>query len=219
MVTVTKVVLNDAAEVNRLINEAVKYQMPPLGILIAALCGAFFDTKKQADNLLHIMSLQRESFLPNQLQRTIGFFAGAYPVRIRLDNNNFNPGNYPKIITQIKETLFQIPKEGLDYFVLKYLLPELNKEVRPLKDSTHLLLHHLSLMTDNDNGVAPAKLPSSLGQTNSPANPSAYLLNLTTVLTKKQLQLTCYYSSLHYQAETIQALLSSFTNNLNQILS
>lgn len=218
MATVTYDLLEGAEQAGQLKALAAQRQTTPLGILLAALSQACFDLKKQPDLLLHLMSYQRESFLPGiAIDRTIGFFAGAYPVRIRIGKQEL-AGGTEALLEHVKRMLHDIPKEGTDYFALRHIIPELHPEAEPLLDESRMLFHYQSEETawQADDFYEPLTLP--YGNTNAPDNPSAYWLNMTACLKRDRLSLTCYYSTLHYEEQTMVGLVRRFAGHLRQCI-
>nr|WP_237712558.1 non-ribosomal peptide synthetase [Paenibacillus elgii] len=214
MATIAYDLLEGAEQVGLLKALAAQRQITPLGILLAALSRACFDLKKQPDLLLHLMSYQRESFLPNiAIYRTIGFFAGAYPVRIRIGEQEL-ADDTEVLLEHVKRTLHAIPKEGMDYFALRHIVPELHPEAEPLIDESRMLFHYQSEETawQADDFYEPLTLP--YGNTSAPDNPSAYWLNMTACLKRDRLSSTCYYSTLHYEEQTIAGLVRRFAGHL-----
>ncbi|EPY09154.1 non-ribosomal peptide synthase, pvdj(2) [Paenibacillus alvei TS-15] len=218
MATITFDLLEGTEQVKQLKAFAAARQTSPLGVLLAVLSRTCFDLKKQSDLLLHLMSYQRESFLPNiAIYRTIGFFAGAYPVRIRIGKQEL-AGDTEALLGHVKRTLQDIPNEGMDYFALRHIVPELHPEAEPLIDRSRMLFHYQSEETawQADDFYEPLTLP--YGNTNASDNPSAYWLNMTACLKRDRLSLTCYYSTLHYEEQTVVGLVHRFGPHLRQCI-
>ncbi|WP_083484984.1 non-ribosomal peptide synthetase [Paenibacillus ihumii] len=218
MATITDDLLVGSPQVGLLKALAAQRHTTPLGILLTALSQACFDLKKQPDLLLHLMSYQRESFLPGiAIDRTVGFFAGAYPVRIRFGKQEL-AGHTEALLEHVKRTLQEIPNEGMDYFALRHIVPELHPEAEPLVDDSRMLFHYQSEETawQADDFYEPLTLP--YGNTNAPDNPSAYWLNMTACLKRDRLSLTCYYSTLHYEEQTVAGLVHRFAGYLRQCI-
>lgn len=216
MTTITHDVLEGEEHIRLLKAWAVKQHTTPFSIILAALSQACFQLKKQVDLLLHVMSYQRESFLPGMvIDRTIGFFAGAYPIRIQIPEEEL-PQNGGILLEHVKHTLQHIPSEGMDYFILRHMIQEIHPDSELLEDGTHMLFHYQS---EEMSGTAndfyePLILP--YGNTNAENNPSAYKLNMTASLKRDRLSLTCYYSSLHYEDQTIAELVRLISMHLSQ---
>ncbi|MFK4473065.1 amino acid adenylation domain-containing protein/non-ribosomal peptide synthase protein (TIGR01720 family) [Paenibacillus sp. RC73] len=214
MTTITQDLLEGEEHISLLKELAVKQHTTPLSMILTALSQACYQLKKQSDLLLHVMSYQRESFLSGVvIDRTIGFFAGAYPILIQIpeEESSKNWGILPE---HVKHTLQHIPSEGLDYFILRYMIQDTYPNMEPLKDETHMLFHYQS---EEINGLAddfyePLAIP--FGNTNAADNPSAYWLNMTASLKHDRLSLTCYYSSLHYEDQTIAELVRLISGHL-----
>ena len=72
MATITFDLLEGTEQVKQLKAFAAEHQTSPLGVMLAVLSRTCFDLKKQSDLLLHLMSYQRESFLPGiAIDRTV----------------------------------------------------------------------------------------------------------------------------------------------------
>ncbi|WP_283657952.1 hypothetical protein [Paenibacillus sp. RC343] len=147
------------------------------------------------------------------IDRTIGFFAGAYPILIQIPEEESSK-NWEILPEHVKHTLQYIPSEGLDYFILRYMIQDTYPNMEPLKDEIHMLFHYQS---EEINGLAddfyePLAIP--FGNTNAADNPSAYWLNMTASLKHDRLSLTCYYSSLHYEDQTIAELVRLISGHL-----
>ncbi|KAF6565105.1 amino acid adenylation domain-containing protein [Paenibacillus sp. EKM202P] len=207
MKTITLDLLEGEEHLQLLKALAVKHQTTPLSILLTALSQACFQLKNQSDLLLHVMSYQRESFLPGiVIDRTIGFFAGAYPLRIQIPAGD-QSDNWEMALRHVIHMLQHVPSEGMDYFILRYMIQDVYPNTKPLRDGTHMLFHYQS---EEMNGIADdlyEPLSISYGNTNAADNPSAYKLNMTADLRRDRLSLTCYYSSLHYKDQTIAELI------------
>ncbi|SCW64122.1 non-ribosomal peptide synthase domain TIGR01720 [Paenibacillus tianmuensis] len=218
MATITYDLLEGTEQIGLLKALAAQRQTTPLGVLLTALSQACFDLKKQSDLLLYLMSYQRESFLPGiAIDRTVGFFAGAYPVRIRIGKQEL-AGDTEALLEHVKRTLQDIPNEGMDYFALRHIVPELHPEAESLIDESRMLFHYQSEETawQADDFYEPLTLP--YGNTNAPGNPSAYWLNMTACLKRDRLSLTCYYSTLHYEEQTMAGLVHRFAGHLRQCI-
>ncbi|NEW05816.1 amino acid adenylation domain-containing protein [Paenibacillus sp. SYP-B3998] len=219
MVTSSGDLLEGEASMSFLHTYAAEQHTTPLALLLVALSMTCYDLKNQTGLLMHLMSHQRESFLPNiSIDRTIGFFAGAYPVRIYAGEQDFINRHYGSLLENVKQTLQHIPMEGMDYFVLQHMLPEFHDGSESLEDASHMLFHYMSQETNRLSDPFYQPLSVHYGDTNSPDNPSAYWLNMTVTLNPDRLQLTCYFSSLHYEVDTIAKLMRLFSQHLHRLI-
>jgi len=218
MATITVELLEGSEQVRALKEYAAEQQTSPLGVLLTVWAQTCYDLTGQSDLLLHLMSYQRESFLPNlSLYRTVGFFAGAYPVRLRIGEREL-AGDGAAVLEQVRAMLQQIPHDGMDYLALRYIVPQLHPEAEPLADSSRMLFHYQSeeIAWQADDFHEPLSLP--YGHTNAPDNPSAYWLNMTACLRRDSLSLTCYYSTLHYGEATVAELMRRYAAHLRQCI-
>ncbi|SFW81921.1 non-ribosomal peptide synthetase [Chitinophaga sancti] len=205
------------AESSLLHDAVAHYKANIFTILLSAFYCACRDLQERKTLSLYVMSAQRESFFPEvDIQKTVGFFAGAYPVC--LEAAAPVEGNYRATVQAVKDTLLKVPKGGLDYFVLKHLAP--SSPLHPGQEpACPVLFHYLNLVPavqDND-FFTPLQLPAGL--THDPENPSAYLINITAVSDHEGPKLTFYYSQTHFYQSTIAALFRSFRQHLLHIIN
>ena len=120
------------------------------------------------------------------------------------------------LLEHVKRTLQDIPNEGMDYFALRHIVPELHPETVPFIDGSRMLFHYQSEETAWQADDLYEPLPLPFGNTNAPDNPSAYWLNMTACLKRDRLSLTCYYSTLHYEKQTVAGLVHRFATYLRQ---
>ncbi|AEV75486.1 amino acid adenylation enzyme/thioester reductase family protein [Mycolicibacterium rhodesiae NBB3] len=189
------------------------YQANAFHLVLAAFGEACRDLQPRTSLPLYVMSAQRESFLADaDITRSVGFFAGAYPLRIDLSAD----GIIRETVENVKHALFASPREGLDYFMVRYM-PSLRERYDGLDHPYPLLFHFINDRDRTGNGFStPLEVP--VGLTHSPHNPSAYLLNVTAVLDSAGLKLTFYYSRAHFHADTIERLSRSFEQHLQDIV-
>lgn len=200
------------------LQEAVTlYRANVFHLLLAAFFSACKALQEREHLLLYLMSAQRESpFAGVDLERTVGFFAGAFPVCIELPSNEGQQG-YEGIVEAVKSAVLGVPKGGLDYFVLKHM-PALSDSHALPEPEFPVLFHYLNLISTvrDDAFYQPSRIP--FGLTHSPDNPSAYLINITATMESNGLNLTFYYSGAHFNEQTIEALAAAFEKHLFNII-
>ncbi|WP_160716839.1 non-ribosomal peptide synthetase [Chitinophaga solisilvae] len=209
--------ITSAAELSRLHEAVGYYKANVFTLLLSAFFCATRELQDRRNLPLYVMTAQRESFFPGMdIQQTVGFFAGAYPVC--LEAAAPVNGQYSHTVQSIKDMLLRVPKGGMDYFVMKHLplpVPMLTAQepVYPI------LFHFMNLspgLQDSD-FFTPLQLP--VGLTHDPENPSAYLINITAVSGPEGLKTTFYYSGRHFYQSTIAALFRAFRQHLLQIIN
>ncbi|HVI43406.1 MAG TPA: amino acid adenylation domain-containing protein [Chitinophaga sp.] len=210
-------VLTTREEVMRLQQAVTHYEGNVFTLLLAAFFQASRELQERSNLPLYVMTAQREPFLPGaDIQRTIGFFAGAYPVCINITKTG---GGNTGVIKAVKDMLLAVPKGGLDYFVLKHLVsPSVLHE--QLDHVYPVLFHYLNLpstTTTEHDFYTPLQLP--VGLTHDPRNPSAYLINITAVQNREGLKVTFYYSQAHFYEGTVTALAAAFRRHLLRIIN
>lgn len=202
-----------ADHVSRLDDAVATYQANAFHLLLAAFSHACHDLQPRTTLPLYVMSAQRESVFDDaDITRSIGFFAGAYPVCIDISAD----GRLPQTVANVKEALLSTPAGGLDYFMLRFM-PSFAGRYDGLDHPFPILFHYVDDREGPARGFStPLDLP--VGLTHSPDNPSAYLMNVTAVLEPGALKLTIYYSGAHYHATTVQKLSQSFMKHLRHVI-
>ncbi|WP_261861062.1 condensation domain-containing protein, partial [Mycobacterium montefiorense] len=205
--------LCSADHVSSLDRAVQTYQANAFHLVLAAFSHACHDLQPRTSLPLYLISAQRESFLADaDITRSVGFFAGAYPLRIDISAD----GSIPKTVENVKEAVFSTPSGGLDYLMLRYM-PSLQRRYDGLDHPYPMLFHYANDRDATPHGFStPLKLP--IGLTHSLNNPSAYLMNVTAVLDSTGLDLTIYYSRVHFRAATIRQLARSFEQHLKHVI-
>lgn len=190
------------------------HQANAFHMVLAAFCEACRDLQPRASLPLYVMSSQRESFFDDaDIMRSVGFFAGAYPLRVDLSSD----GTIRQTVENVKHALFAIPHGGLEYFMVRFM-PSLRRRYA-VPDQPFPVLFHFVDDRDrgDDNFCTPLDVP--VGLTHSPDNPSAYLMNVTAVLDSEGLKVTFYYSRAHFRAATVEQFSRCFQHRLQDLVS
>jgi non-ribosomal peptide synthase protein (TIGR01720 family) len=213
MVHYTTRPLYGAEHVSSLDRAVETYQANAFHLVLAAFSQACRDLQPRTSLPLYVMSAQRESFINDaDITRSVGFFAGAYPLRIDISAD----GTIRQTVENVKQALFTTHRGGLDYFLLRFM-PSLGRRYDGLDHPYPLLFHFVNDRDRTPHGFStPLEIP--VGVTHSPDNPSAYLMNVTAVLDSAGLKLTIYYSRAHFRATTIKQLSRSFKQHLQDII-
>ncbi|SEC23178.1 non-ribosomal peptide synthase domain TIGR01720/amino acid adenylation domain-containing protein [Tenacibaculum sp. MAR_2009_124] len=211
------ILIEDDQLMNEFTKSIKKIKLMPSNFLISVFYNTCNEYFKTTDLLIDIMSQQRESFFQQvNIQNTTGFFAGAYPVRLSLDKNLSNES----LIQQINKTVLEVPKNGLDYFILKYsTLGNNTKELLLPEHRATCLFHYLKTEHIFPETANYEQLNIPFGFTNSKDNESNYLLNLTIKESAQQLSIRCYYSTLHFKETTITDLMNGFKKKMHHLLN
>lgn len=203
--------LDGVADVLRLNHAVGALQANAFHLLLAAFGHACHELQPRTSLPLYVMSAQRESFLEDvDLTRSVGFFAGAYPVVL-----DISPHDIDQTAQNVKEALLGVPKGGLDYLVTRFM-PRGGGRYDGLDHPYPMLFHYADERDSASHEFCvPLKVP--VGLTHSPRNPSAYLINVTATLDAAGLGLTVYYSGAHFDQITISRLTRSFEHHLRDI--
>ncbi|MDE5600735.1 MAG: hypothetical protein K2I60_03870, partial [Oscillospiraceae bacterium] len=129
---ISKVNISDSLDkdnTNLLMTKAnVAYGTKANDLLIAALFMTIKDLTNQNDILISIEGHGREELFENiDISQTVGWFTTIYPIRMVLSNDSLRDS-----IIAVKEKLRNLPNNGLDFFLLKYIKKEIDYSLKDL---------------------------------------------------------------------------------------
>ncbi|WP_075342808.1 non-ribosomal peptide synthetase [Tenacibaculum agarivorans] len=217
MKAVENVLLYSSLQIEKFSKSMQKHQLMPSNFLVSVLYSLCYDFFGSNDLLIDIMSQQRESFFPNvEIERTTGFFAGAYPVRLSFSKEI----NEEQLMQQINQTVLDVPKNGLDYFILKYATPKNTTDELSLpKHKATVLFHYLKTENIFPETSYYEQLDIPTGFTNSKDNESNYVLNITVMESANELKIRFYYSTIHFKETTITNLINQYKRKMYHLLN
>ncbi|HCF27707.1 MAG TPA: non-ribosomal peptide synthetase, partial [Cyanobacteria bacterium UBA11049] len=202
-------------ETQALLQEVPKaYQTQVNDVLLTALVQAC--AQWTGDNLL-LLTLEghgREDIFPEvNLSRTVGWFTAQFPVLLSL-GDAFSPGDTLKTI---KEQLRNIPQNGINYGVLKYLNQNSNLQVTP---QPQLKFNYLGQF---DQVLPDSSIFQLADQTTGPnrslQGSRSHLLEIDGMVTSGKLQLNWIYSQNIHHPTTIERLAESFIEALRRLIA
>jgi amino acid adenylation domain-containing protein/non-ribosomal peptide synthase protein (TIGR01720 family) len=204
-----------STETQALLQEVPKaYQTQVNDVLLTALVQACAQWTGDDSLLLTLEAHGREDIFSDvNLSRTVGWFTAQFPVLLNL-GNAFSPGDALKTI---KEQLRNIPQNGINYSVLKYLNPNSCLQARsqpPLK------FNYLGQFDQVLSDTSVFKLAAqTTGPNRSLQGSRSHLLEIDGMVTNGQLQLTWTYShNIHYP-DTIERLAAHFIQELRRLIA
>ncbi|MFF0826143.1 edeine non-ribosomal peptide synthetase EdeP [Brevibacillus sp. NPDC003359] len=178
----------------------------PQDLLVAALTRTLHDVFKRERFLLVMESHGRESSIhAMNVTRTVGWFTSMYPVLI--ETNATNRSDHLK---EVKEKLRQIPMGGLGF---GWLQPHLLEA----EEKSQVRFNYLGSV-DNQPTDDLVLVGGNLTVDAGAANHLTALLDMAALIRQGELQFSITYSLQKYRKETMEKLLESFNNELEQLI-
>lgn len=202
-------------ETQALLQEVPKaYQTQVNDVLLTALVQACAQWTGDDLLLLTLEGHGREDIFPEfNLSRTVGWFTAQFPVMLSL-SDAFSPGDALKTI---KEQLRNIPQNGINYGVLKYLNQNSNLQITP---QPQLKFNYLGQF---DQVLPDSSIFQLADQTTGPnrslQGSRSHLLEIDGMVTSGKLQLNWTYSQNIHHPTTIERLAESFIEALRRLIA
>ncbi|OUL22221.1 hypothetical protein BV378_25390 [Nostoc sp. RF31YmG] len=200
-------------ETQALLQEVPKaYQTQVNDVLLTALVQACAQWTGDNSLLLTLEGHGREDIFPDvNLSRTVGWFTAQFPVLLSL-GNAFSPGDALKTI---KEQLRNIPQNGINYGVLKYLSQNISLQATP-----QLKFNYLGQFDQVLPDTSIFKLPDqTTGPNRSLQGSRSHLLEIDGMVTNGQLRLDWTYSQNIHHPSTIESLAAHFIEALRGLIA
>ena len=182
------------------------YNTTTQDILILALNKALFHSFGLRRSVIGLESHGREDILGLNLSRTVGWFTALYPELLKYSDTDLS--------TQIKlqkESLRETPHNGIGYGILKYLAKE------DLNFSKEILFNYLGQFEDDKNSLfkmSDKKTASTLSKDFI----SEFKLDISLIITNKQLNISIQYDKNEYNKSTIEIFLDNYKTSLIEII-
>jgi len=184
-------------------------------VLLTALGQAFERWTGNNSLLLDLEGHGREDIFEGvDLSRTIGWFTAVFPVLLNLEK----PSDLGAAIKSVKEQLRAVPNRGIGCGVLRYLNPEMAKNLHELPQAE---------VSFNYLGQFDQVLPQSslLMLSSEPSGPirsrrgnRRYLLEINGFIASSKLQLDWTYSENIHRRESIENLATGFIESLRSLI-
>lgn len=150
------------------------------------------------------------------ITRTIGWFTSLYPVLFDLTTAE----DLSDEIKIVKESLRQIPDQGIGYGILKYLTPEEKKRGLKINFQPEVSFNYIGQFDQDLQNHSDKFLISELstGESVSPDLERQFLLDVSCLIRNGQLIVSFKYNQNQYRPETIQQISDLYQNKLLQII-
>jgi amino acid adenylation domain-containing protein/non-ribosomal peptide synthase protein (TIGR01720 family) len=184
-------------------------------ILLSALGEAFAETFGMTKLPVALEGHGRENIIEGiDVNRTVGWFTSVYPVELDMTYRS-NPARQ---LTEIKETLRQVPQKGVGYGILKYLAPpEIRQEMEELS-KPQVCFTYLGQfdedIRDRELGIAEENPGPMVAENRRRPNE----LQLDGLIVNKRLQMRITYNKNHYKPETIRRLVQNYRDGLVRLI-
>nr|WP_261378279.1 non-ribosomal peptide synthetase [Paenibacillus agilis] len=203
------IVLDQTYTENLLMKVNKAYSTEINDILLSALTTAMSIFNQSERILINLESHGREQIVENiDITRTVGWFTSQYPVVLH------NKGCVSNLIKNTKDTLRRIPRKGIGYGILKYLSPFEWKDTR----KPEISFNYLGQFDENISGDHFTLSDISPGDSVSKDSGGLYPLNISAMVLHKQFHLTLSYIREEFNDDTIDNLLASYIESLQQII-
>jgi amino acid adenylation domain-containing protein/non-ribosomal peptide synthase protein (TIGR01720 family) len=179
-------------------------------VLLAQFFRALHATGLLTSPTIDIQSSLRDDHLASGLGSCAeipGYFSGALPLRAPPSDE---PLELIRLIRKVDQQVQEVRRHGLDYLLLRYVLPEPGS----LPGFSDVLFHYMNGDPRHSASDFFCTVDLDSGPPSDPRNPSNYLLNATLTSSSSQLVLRLYYSRAHYTRGAIDNLAREFRRGL-----
>ncbi|MBF4485710.1 non-ribosomal peptide synthetase, partial [Flavobacterium sp. CSZ] len=144
--------------------------------------------------------------------RTVGWFTSVYPFVLDVSQSDGN------VLVRVKESLRKIPNKGIDYGILNYLDKRFTNDMAP-----SIQFNYLGDFGNNVGGNKEEVLfefsSENIGRSIDPANSNnTILLNVSGIMVSGQLSMSIRYADTLFNDETIENLVVSYQNQLENLI-
>jgi len=152
------------------------------------------------------------------ISRTVGWFTSVYPVLLDLSGNETDLARQIKVV---KEHLHRVPNNGLGYGILKYLTPGTKKQEERVEFhlEPQILFNYLGQFETGTELRSFSIANESTGMSRSPNFLRKYELEVSGMITGKQMVVTITYSKQQYKTDTIERLLGHYRTQLERMIA
>jgi amino acid adenylation domain-containing protein/non-ribosomal peptide synthase protein (TIGR01720 family) len=205
-----KVIISDSRS---LLDLPKFYNVQVNEILLAALILTLHQWSGYSTFLVDLEGHGREELIKDvDISRTVGWFTSLYPATFSLIDTNMST-----VINQVKETVRNIPHQGLGYGICRYLMNDvkMRSHLENIPQSEISFNYLGQFLTEQFSEPGWQLAPESTGSTQAPTSP--YLFEITASIASEQLRLNWSYT--HHSALTITHLLDQFQAHLSRLIA
>jgi len=184
-------------------------------VLLTALGQAFERWSGNNSLLLDLEGHGREDIFEGvDLSRTIGWFTAVFPVLLNSEKHS----ELGAAIKSVKEQLRAVPNRGIGCGVLRYLNPEIAKNLHklPQAEVSFNYLGQFDQVLPKSSLLMLSSEPS--GPIRSPRGNRHYLLEINGFIASSKLQLDWTYSENIHRRESIENLATGFIESLRSLI-
>ncbi|WP_167455902.1 non-ribosomal peptide synthetase [Tenacibaculum singaporense] len=183
-------------------------------VLLACLGVSLSKTFGVKETLLELEGHGRQSFAEDvDVTRTVGWFTSLYPYLLNVDSTE----DLSNVLIATKDSLRNIPNNGIGYGMLHYLSEATLQEIHPTIQFNYLGTFGNEFKKEDGGLFSFSDI--SLGKDVSSEESSNIPLRISGAIVSGQLQLSVHYSSLQYEESTIKALVDSYESSLKNLIS
>jgi non-ribosomal peptide synthase protein (TIGR01720 family) len=158
----------------------------------------------------------RENIINNvDLSRTVGWFTSIYPVIIDVSFHE----DLSRQIKEVKETLHQVPNNGIGYGLLKYLTAKEYKIDAGFELESQFLFNYLGQFNKNINNDSKfCFADESIGGCFNADQQRDYAIEINAMIIEKTLDISIRYNYHQFHSDTISSFLDRFLFELEKII-
>jgi amino acid adenylation domain-containing protein/non-ribosomal peptide synthase protein (TIGR01720 family) len=149
------------------------------------------------------------------INRTVGWFTSYYPVIL----NASQPDDIDRTIKVIKESLRQVPNNGISYGILKYLTNHQHKQDMLFKFKPEIEFNYLGQFKNTFSLDKEIQVIGTLGETISENAEMGTEMIITASIPDDSLFISIEYNSTKFNVETINRLMENYQAALDQIIT
>ncbi|EPY04933.1 amino acid adenylation domain-containing protein [Paenibacillus alvei TS-15] len=184
-------------------------------ILLAALSLSLYEWGLQEQVVVNLEGHGREELIKDiDITRTVGWFTACYPVKLHAYPNK----DLGYQLKATKESLRNIPNNGIGYGVIKYLTSKKNKNDVELSLQPDINFNYLGQFGQGKEDSEFQTSPFSTGRSLSPDSKAHYVIDMNGMIADGTFSLTIGYSTKHYQRDTVKRLGEIYENVLINVI-
>jgi len=181
-------------------------------VLLSGLANALSNWHGDNKTLITLESHGRDfSKINLDISRTVGWFTAMYPVLLDISDTQ----DTGERLKKIKETLRQIPNNGIGYGLLRYLTPHLSEGPA----APTITFNYLGQFDQDLSETLFRFGEESTGEPVSPLSELSHELSFVGITRNNQFTASVNFNPLRFKTEAIEGLLNSYKQELLTIIS